>query len=255
MTHYTWANWNTMPKGMDLYLFIDYRQHLFQVCHHGYSPRAIFWWDAFHHMQSVSAQIALSFDKVYVAELIDANYMKSVGFSNVEWLPGAFYPGLYHPTGSNKVHDYSFIGQFDDTVVRKGLTRRSSLDLLAKNFRGFVSNSIRGPYVNQIYNEGRILPERTIFANIGTRLFEVVGSGGFCLINRFPCNTGLDLLGIDGEHFVSYNESEADLLYKFRYYLNNEGERQKIAKSGHDLFISQHTYKNRLKRIFTDFNI
>lgn len=253
---YTWENWQTMPLGLDLYLFLDYRPILWKIAQYDFHPRALFWWDAFHHMQSISIQLALVFDRVYTAEYIEMRYMRDIiGYNNTEWLPGAYYPGLYHPLNKKKVHDFGFIGQFDDSVIRKDTTRRRILNHLCTKYRGFVSDNCRGPFTNQVYNESKIMPERTIFANIGTRLFEVIGSGGFCLLNRFPCNNGLDLLGMDGRHFMTYDESLDDFMDKFQYYLKNEDERESIAKSGQKHFSEHHTYKHRIERIFKDFKI
>lgn len=253
---YTWETWQNMPEGLDLYLFLDYRPILWKVAEYDFHPRALFWWDAFHHMQSVSIQLSLIFDKVYTAEYVEAKYISNViGFSNTEWLPGAYYPGLYHPIVTEKKFNFGFIGQFDNTVIRKGITRKGLLDDLCNRYSGFVSNDCRGPITNEIYNQSRILPERTIFANIGTRLFEVVGSGGFCLINKFPCANGLGHLGEDGKHFVTYDESLEDFREKFNYYLTHEDEREKIASAGQKHFSENHTYVHRIKKIFGDFDL
>ena len=252
---YTWSNFHEMPKGFDLYFFLDFRPCLYNLSKMDYHPRVLFWWDSFHSMFSILSQISFTFDKVYVAEMPDAQHLRGNGFSNVEWMPGAFYPDLYKPLNSSKPYDFGFIGQFDNLVARKGQTRKTLLDNLSNYFKGFVSNNLRGLPVNQAYNESKILIERTIYCNIGTRLFELVGSGGFCLINKFPCNTGLESIGIDGVHFVTYDESLDDLLNKMRYYLKNEEERNLIAKTGHEHFLKNHTYKNRLLKILKDFNI
>lgn len=254
---YTWDNWKTMPSsGIDLYLFLDYRPNLWDLAASNYHPRALFWWDSFHHSQAISVQLAMIFDKVYVAEKIESDYMtKIIGYDNVDWLPGAYYPGLYYPEQLESTYDFGFIGQFDDTVIRKYLTRKSFIDLLSHKYRGVSTNNLRGTETNQVYNKCKIMPERTIFANIGTRLFEVVGSGGFCLINRYPCRNGLDELGIDGYHFVTYDESWVDFQNKFEYYLRNEDEREAIARQGHQYFFENHTYGHRVKKILKDFNL
>ena len=123
------------------------------------------------------------------------------------------------------------------------------------NYKGFMCNSIKGPIINQVYNESKILIERTIYCNIGTRLFELIGSGGFVLMNKYPCANGLENLGIDGVHFVTYDDSWNDLKNKIDYYLKNEDEREKIAKQGYELFINNHTYVHRLNKIFKDFSL
>lgn len=252
---WNWLNWRQMPKEYDLYLFLDFRHSLWQVCDTDYHPRVLYWWDAFHHMFSVVAQTPLAFDKVYVAELVDAAHLRSVGFSNAEWLPAAFHPGLYRPIGTPKTRDFAFVGQLDDTVVRSGLTRRRMMVRLSERFNGELICGVRGVPVNEAYNRAKILPERTIFANVGTRLFETVGSGGFCLMNRFPCNTGLDQIGLDGVHFATYDESQEDLMEKMSWWLAHDVEREKVAAAGHEHFLAHHTYEHRLNKILKDFNL
>jgi len=253
---YPWSHWRQMPttgNGIDLYFFLDFRYDLWKLNDFDFHPRILYWWDAFHHMFSLVAQIPLVFDKVYNAEYIDTEHLNMCGFKNVEWLPGAFYPGLYRPLDLPKIHDFGFVGQQDDNVIRKSLTRKRQLDILAKSFKGIATKDVIGPPVNEIYNKSKILVERSIFANIGTRLFETTGSGGFSLINRYPCQNGIDELGIDGKHFVTYDESLDDLMDKMKYYLDHDDEREKIAKEGCDHFINNHTYKHRIDKIIKDF--
>jgi len=114
---------------------------------------------------------------------------------------------------------------------------------------GTIGKPCRGPLSNHVYNESKIMPERTIFANIGTRIFEVIGSGGFCLMNRYPCKTGLDTIGIDGHHYVTYDETYDDFMRKFDYYLKHDDEREQIAYNGHKYFSLNHTYNHRLRVI------
>jgi hypothetical protein len=258
MSWFTWSDWKTMPKGLDLYLFLDFRYCLWELARPEFDwirPRALYWWDAFHAMFSLVAQTPLVFDRVYTAELVDAQHLKICGFQNAEWLPAAFYPELYRSINVNKDKDFAFVGQLDSAVVRKSLTRFDTINELSKRFKGFVSSNCRGPSCNEAYNRSKILVERTIFANVGTRLFETVGSGGFCLMNRFPCATGLDLIGIDGVHFVTYDESLEDLVEKTQYYLSHDEERENIARSGHEHFLAHHTYKHRFERILRDFSL
>ena len=254
---YPWSHWREMPtEGVDLYFFLDFRYDLwnlerFEKLH----PRILYWWDAFHMMFSVVAQVPLVFDKVYISEYVDAQHLQLCGFNNVEWLPGAFYPELYKPLDIEKENNIGFVGQFDDIVVRKSTTRKQLMNALAQKFGGVFTKDIRGPAVNEIYNKSRIMVEKTIFCNIGTRLFETVGSGGFTLINKYPCCNGLDQLGLDGTHFVTYDESLDDAEKKIEYYLNNEEERNRIAKTGCEYFLNHHTYKHRLDKILRDFNV
>jgi len=253
---FPWSTWRQMPtEGIDLYFFLDFRYDLWNLANfEKFHPRILYWWDAFHAMFSVVAQIPLVFDKVYISEFVDVQHLKLCGFNNVEWLPGAFHHDLYKPIEMTKEYDIGFIGQLNDSVCRKKLTRKSMMDHLAQNYKSLIAQNVRGTDVNDAYNKSKILVERTIFCNIGTRLFETVGSGGFTLINKYPCYNGIDQLGLDGTHFVTYDESVEDLENKIRYYLDHEDERNKIAKTGSEYFLNHHTYKHRIDKILKDFN-
>lgn len=255
MHWFTWSNWHQMPKNFDLYFFLDYRHSLWNLNKYDYHPRILYWWDSFHTMFSIVSQIPLIFDKVYLAEFVDTQHLKMCGMPQVEWLPGAFHPELYRPLNLEKEYDFGFVGQCDDTVCRKNMTRKQQIDLLASKYKGFVSSNLRGHPVNEVYNKSKIAIERTIYCNIGTRLFETAGSGAFTLINRHPVFNGLDNIGIDGEHFVSFDESFDDLMDKMEFYLNNDSERNRIATKGQAHFLANHTYKSRLMKIFKDFSL
>lgn len=254
VTHYN--RWQEVPEEYDFYFFIDYKQDQWTLPDDKYRPRVLFWWDAFHHMFSITVQLALVFDMVYVAEYLDAEHAQMAGFKNTQWLPGAFYPGLYKPLVLEKQHNIGFVGQLNDFVRRKGLTRKTALEQLVKKFGGDVRWDLRGPGVNELYNRSNLLWERSIFANIGTRLFETVGSGGaMVLMNRFPCNNGLDQIGEDGVHFVTYDETLEDMLEKANHYLLYPEEREKIRLAGYAHFLENHTYRHRMEKIFMDFGI
>jgi len=252
---YPWSSWRQMPaEGVDLYFFLDFTYDIWNIAAFDkFKPRAMYWWDAFHLMFSLVAQIPLIFDKVYLAEFLDVQHLKLCGFNNVEWLPGAFHPDFYKPLAIEKEYDFGFVGQLDANVYRKTATRKQLITHLSHEFNGAVNTNLRGPAVNELYNKSRVLVERTIFCNIGTRLFETVGSGGFALINKFPCYNGLDMLGRDGVHFVTYDDSPEDAAEKIRYYLKHEDERNKIAKDGQEHFLNHHTYRHRVDRILKDF--
>lgn len=254
----TWNEIDHMPNDFALYLFVDFHPRLFRLPQDRLRPRAFYWWDAFHHTFVFPAQVSELFDAAYFAEKLTADSLKKAGFDNVRWLPAAFYPGLYRPLpGVNKVHDYAFIGNEDDVVVRSRLTRHGFLDRLryTPGLRGYIGNGIHGETVNQVYNESKVLFDWTIFYNLGTRFFETIGSGGFLLMNRLRHLNGMDDLATSGMHFATYDGSFDDFERKIRYYLKNDSERDKIAKAGYDHFMSRHTYAHRLDVILREFGL
>jgi len=255
LTHwYPMSSWRNMPTdNVDLYFFFDFRPDLWALADYDkFHPRILYWGDAFHALYSVVAQIPLVFDKVYLSEFVEAQHLKLCGFNNVEWLPGAFCPHHHFPLNVNKDIDVGFVGQLDNTVVRNKTTRRRMMDHLSTKFKVVVNQNIRGPGVNVLFNQSKILIERTIFCNMGSRLFDTVGGGGFGLVNKYPCYNGLDQLGMDGTHFVTYDESVEDAEHKVQYYLTHDAEREHIAKTGHEYFLKHHTYANRIDKILSD---
>lgn len=253
VVRYTWENWQTMPNDFDLYFFIDFHPSLFQVCRTKYHPRIFYWFDSFHHSFVYPAQIIECFDRSYFAEYQAVRALHNVGVSKVKWLPAAYYPKVYRPMGTAKLHQYAFIGQPDDTVIRKGMTRKEFIEKLkTERLHGYVGQGIYGEDVNRVYNESEILLDRTIYSNIGTRIFETIGSGGFLMVNRGPIPSGIDELAMDGRHFISYDDSYDDCLEKIKYYLTHPSERIRIATAGEIHFRNHHTYAKRFDSILSD---
>lgn len=254
---YTWENWQDMPKGYDLYFFMDFHPTLFQVSKSSFHPRIFYWFDCFHHSFAYPAQVIDCFDRSYFAELQVVKALNSMGVTKVRWMPPAFYQGLYRPVEVAKIYGWAFVGQPDDVVIRRGMTRKEFMTNLIKEdgIIGYVDQQIYGEKINLKYNESMVLLDRTIFNNIGTRFFEVVGSGGFLLANRTKIYNGIDELAVEGRHFVSYDDSYADCLDKLKYYIAHNEERTKIAKDGYDYFINNHTYAHRIKKIFDEMGL
>lgn len=256
-TRFTWENFRDMPKDFDLYFFIDYNQELFSLYQLPFKNTCFYWWDAHHHSPFTRAtQIVPLFDRSYIAESSVCSYLKSEGY-NVKWLPASFYPGVYKPLSEEKIlYDFAFVGQFDHIVRRHGLTRYDFINKLLQEFNGMVSDNMFSVNINKTFNQSKILFERTVPTTLGTRFFEMIGSGKFTLMNRVAINNNsVDLLAVDGLHYVSYDDTYQDFIQKFRYYLNHEEERLKIQSQGYDFFLKNHTYNHRLNVILQDFNL
>lgn len=254
---YLWSEFMDMPGSADVHFFIDFHPALYKLEKGKFKNSVFYWNDSFHFPFAYTAQICERFDVSYFSEAGSALPLAQHGYQ-VKWLLAAFYPGLYRPLpDKKKVHDYGFIGQQDNVVQRKGNSRQGILAslALADGLRGYIGLGVYGETVNLVYNESRVLFDRTIWYNIGTRIFEVVGSGGFFLMNRLPEWSGLDMCGVDGKHFVIYDDSYADFEKKLRYYLEHEEERVDIAECGYRHFLANHTYKNRVEKILTDLHL
>jgi len=255
MTRFTWENFHQMPLGFDLYLFLDFHPNLFNLDLLNFHPRILYWWDSFHHPYAYVSQVTELFDQSYLAEYQSALHLIEQGF-RVKWLPPAFYPKLYRPIKADPLYHYAFVGQLDGVIKRKSLSRADFINKLIQEpgLAGYVGGAM-GEVVNLIYNQAQILFDRTIFNNIGTRFFETIGSGKLTLVNTTKGHNRMQHFGIDGIHYVTYDDSYQDFIYKLRYYLERPQEQSQIATQGRDHFLKNHTYHHRLEIILRDFHL
>lgn len=96
-----------------------------------------------------------------------------------------------------------------------------------------------------VINSFKIHFNRNMADDINYRTFETLGCQTFLLTNDTP---GLSNLFNIGEHLITYTTKQ-DLQDKIKYYLQNDDERERIAKSGYEHVKKNHTYLNRAERI------
>lgn len=135
----------------------------------------------------------------------------------------------------DKVRDVVFIGGM--IPERKRLCDKFGIE----HINAFGPNYIREMQASKIcFN-------LSMSYDINAKYFEILSTGSFMLTNY-------------NEHFhkfLDYNEyvekmfyhSEEDLGNKIKYYLENEEEREKIAKEVYSFIYENHTYDNRAKLI------
>lgn len=256
MTRYLWSELADIPKTHDLYLFVDFHPTLYAIPKGYFRNMAFIWWDSHHASMATILQVCDAFDRCYFFEYTSATLARAYGLP-VTWLPPAYCPEVFRPLGSSKVHDYAFIGQRDGWIYRNGDTKSTFIEKLARAdcLHGYVGTGVYAHAANGIYNDAKVLFERTVFPSVGTRFFEIVGSGGFVLMNRLKPFSGLEFLAHDRIHYVSYDDTYNDFEAKLRYYLAFDEERESIARAGHAHFLENHTYAHRLKRILLDFSL
>lgn len=96
----------------------------------------------------------------------------------------------------------------------------------------------------KVFCDSRInlnLTIKSIRSGIPLRVFDIMGSGGFCMTN---CQKELKLFFKDGEDLVTFKNRQ-DMLDKIDYYLEHEDERREIARNGYNKIKAYHTYANR----------
>jgi spore maturation protein CgeB len=85
------------------------------------------------------------------------------------------------------------------------------------------------------------------------RIYETLGRGGFLI---HPYIKGLEKEFEDKKHVVFYEYNNWNQLQDLiNYYLENDKEREKIRKAGHELVKKSYTYKNRWQSILKELNV
>ena len=80
---------------------------------------------------------------------------------------------------------------------------------------------------------------------LNPRVYEILGCGGFQLVDRRRYLKGIFE---DGKDLVVFDSAE-DLRKKIRYYLDNEAERSTIAEHGYNTVRKHHTYERRVSEM------
>lgn len=117
---------------------------------------------------------------------------------------------------------------------------------LKERYKGKAS----GEKMVKIYNASRIvlnIHHPQTIEGLNLRTFEVCGCGAFQLVdNRAILGKMYDI----GREIVCFNDIK-ELKNLIDYYLGNEEERRGIAEAGYNKTHKEHTYLNRLERMFS----
>ena len=157
------------------------------------------------------------------------------------WFPNSYPDDLMSPLDIEKTIDIGFCGNV--------LNRGHVIDSLDKYGIKKVIFVIGDDMVTAI-NSYKIHLNYNISNDINYRTFETCGCGTMLLTNYTP---GLEKLFDIGKEIVVYKSIE-DLDNKVKYYLENEDERKKIAKAGHERSKKDHTYFERAKKLIEIIN-
>jgi hypothetical protein len=152
------------------------------------------------------------------------------------WFPNSYPDDLIFPKKIEKSIDVGFCGN----IINRGHVI-DSLDKYGIKKDIFV---IGDDMVNAI-NSYKIHLNCNISNDINYRTFETTGCGTFLLTNYTP---GLEKIFDIGKEIVIYNDLN-DLDNKVKYYIENDEEREKIAKAGYERSKRDHTYFERSKFI------
>ena len=256
----------------DFWLFVDDgRDDIPMEVPKGDAPKCCYLIDT-HLGYNQRLDWAKHFDHVFVAQLPTVDKFKQDGIENVHWLPLACTPStdltagelLRAPQetkgewGVNKRHDVVFVGYLNNGHIvdgeQQGNDRTAALDYIFRCFKNnwlslntfFADAAVR-------YARGRVGFNISIRDDLNMRFFEIM-SCGTCLVTNTDV-VGIEELGFeDGVHFMGYKTLE-EARDKIQFALENPMEREDIAKAGHDLVRSAHTYEHRVKQIIETIGV
>jgi hypothetical protein len=180
---------------------------------------------------------AREFDHVFVNQK-DAVEMFANDGIEATWLPHAVEPQAYPNTPvAMKKYDVGFVGfvSFEK--------RARMLEEMFRAFPNFFYGQRLFEDCAEIYRKSRIVFNTAATDDLNMRVFEATATGSFLLTENIP--TIHDLYE-DGVHLVTYNSME-DAIEKAHYYLENEDEREAIAKAGMQRTLNHHTYAHRIE--------
>lgn len=232
----------------------------------------ISWWldDPILYFDS-HAQLRSQFEYIDILFMFDRGRfqeLKQMGAKQVEYLPCAFDPAVYHPkqVSSADIKKYqSDVGMIASYYSKRGelLHHIHGLNVSVwgrgwKNkseIKAFPSGTLRGKTLNghQIataYNIMKICPNvhhsQTVLGGLNMRTFEIPGAGGFQITDYVG---GMEEHFEIGEEIIAY-QSHEHFRELAEYYLKHEDERKKIARRGYERAVRDHTYEQRLKKVF-----
>lgn len=179
----------------------------------------------------------------------------------VFYLPHAAEPKAYPHFEIVKKYDVCFIGHIQEYHKGNGINmaRIDVLDAIFKEFPNFYfgSRNPAFPDKNMFEDAARHFCESKVVFNISIgndtnmRTLETMMTGSFLLTNDIPELKNLEQYGFKkGVHYETYStlEKAKELI---KYFIENDEEREMIAKVGYKQALKTGTYESRIKEILS----
>ena len=186
-------------------------------------------------------------DRAYVPRL------KEKGFRYVEYQPFATNPLVYKPDeGGGAEYEVSFVGTASEKRIRM-LTRLAEagirIDIFGDEglrriahpnavYHGMATNRQDCP---RIYSRSKInlnITNEQLITSLPVRVFDVLACGGFLLTDA---QQDASELFTPGEDLAVYRNPQ-ELAERVRYFLEHEGERDRIRQSGRAKVLERFTF-------------
>ena len=202
-------------------------------------------------------------DHFFVFDSYHIDRIKRIGCSNVHLLPCAYNPADFHPVDLSDEDiehfgsDVSFIGtpyrdrgrilvNLNEFKLKLWGGQWQNLQLAR---RTVIDTTIDIPTCLKIIRASKInlvLPQVQSVYGYNQFLFEVLGTGGFCIARGLKDLDKYNL--VEGKDLVTFTTID-DLKDKIRYYLDHPDERNEIVQNGSRKVSQSHTFVHRAKTI------
>lgn len=193
-------------------------------------------------------RMSMLFDLALVCHPEYPSYFEEHGHPETLLFPHAVRAPLYQDPLPQKGKDVAMIGRLDGdqySYRRACVKTIQALDVSTNDFSRYYEYA----EMAELYRESKIglnVSRDDHLQDANLRCFEVMGGGALLMT---PTPSELSKLGlVDGEHFVGYTSVD-DLSEKVEYYLNQDNEREEIARRGREVTLNRFTYDGWAKRL------
>lgn len=188
--------------------------------------------------------------------------LRDRGLDNMVFEMSGFSPRFHYPVGPmRKRRDVAFIGSPGSHSARVELlaavSERHDTEIFGAGWEKWQAKyphlKVRRPVKPRGYRRvcatSRIVVGQNVLNDselyFSNRTWLTLACGAFHLTHYVP---GLERVFTDGEHLAWFNGVD-ECLEKIDHYLARDGERERIARAGHDLAVSKHQYAHRVAGI------
>ena len=150
------------------------------------------------------------------------------------WLPYGISKKHYGVNYSDeKIYDVSFIGGLNQD-------RQKYIERYKMNHK-----TTFGPDYIEEMQKSKICFNKSISHDLNAKNMEIIGSGTFMLSNLNP--NFLDFMDNNENIQKMMYCDDNQLDYKIKYYLENENERETLAKNAREYIFENHSYEKRME--------
>lgn len=229
-------------SGLDLLLVVDPFLRNPEALRAAPCPVAGYLIDV-HQQLSMRLSYARYFDHVFVAQPDYLPHFERLPHASAHWLPLGCDVDVHYSPSQCRIHDVGFVGK----LGYSGSERRAVLEYVLGQFEtNDVTRFYHPREMGAVYSRSKVVFNKSINGDVNMRLFEALAAGALLVTDRIA--NGLDCIGQDGVHFVTYTSAE-DAVDKISFYLSHDADRKAIAAEGQRHVFANHTYGHRLAAI------